>query len=82
MTDNPPRLVDPPPPRALAYKAATAIFNLIALILLFLGQIAAGEVFVGLALLTGLVSLFGGGSATPAGPTGNTRNPNTPASAG
>jgi hypothetical protein len=79
MTDNPPKLIEPPPPRAFAYHVATAAFNLIALILLLLGYVTAGEVFVGLALLTGLVSIFRGGSGTPAG---NTQNPNTPSRVG
>jgi|GEM_PF-6793481 len=80
MTDNPPRYIEPPPPpRAFAYHVATAAFNLLALILLLIGQITAGEVFVGLALLTGLVGIFRGRSATPAG---NSQNPNTPSRVG
>jgi hypothetical protein len=81
MTQTQP-IVDPPPPRGIALMVATAVFNLLALILLVLGRITLGEVFVGLALVTGLVSIFRGGSSTPAGPAGNTTNRNTPTSAG
>jgi hypothetical protein len=79
MTQTQP-IVDPPPPRGIALMVATAIFNIVALIFLFLGQITFGEVFVGLALLTALASIFRGGSSTP--PTaGNTQSPNTPTNA-
>ena len=76
MTDNPPKLIEPPPPPFApplprGPVIAAAVFNVVALILLFLGQIVAGEVFVGLALVSGLVALFGGGSGTPASPPAN-----------
>jgi len=77
MTDNPPQYIEPPPPRrAFVLRVVPPILNLVALILLLLEHITAGEVFVGLALLTGLIALFGSGSSTP--PAGNTRSPNTP----
>ncbi|HEX3526156.1 MAG TPA: hypothetical protein VH988_03740 [Thermoanaerobaculia bacterium] len=81
MTDNPPQYIEPPPPpRAFVLRAVPPILNLVALILLLLGYIAAGEVFVGLALIAGLIALFRGGSATAAGPaSGNT--PQTPTNA-
>ena len=66
MSENPPYHTDPPsPPKAFAYLVAGVVFNLLALILLFMGQITAGEIFVGLALFAGLVGIFRGRSATP-----------------
>jgi hypothetical protein len=65
MTD-PPEIYDPPrpaPPRIA--PIATVIFNLLALILLFIGQITAGKVFVGLALAAGVVGLVGRSPGTP-----------------
>jgi len=78
MTQTQP-IVDPPPPRTFALRVVPPILNLVALILLLLGYITAGEVFVGLALLIGLIALFGGGSSTP--PAGNTQSPQTPTNA-
>jgi len=70
MTD-PPEIYDPPRPRPRVALIATIIFNALALILLFLGRITAGEVLVGLALAAGIVGLIGGSSGTPSrsGPT-------------
>lgn len=91
MTDNAPRVNDPPPPPFAPVPPpppaiASAIFNVIALILLFLGQITAGEIFVGLALVAILVLIFRGGSGTPGGPAasppGNAPQPNRPAQNG
>ena len=78
MTQTQP-IVDPPPPRAFIPPAVPLILNLVALILLLLGYITAGEIFVGLALLAGLIALFGGRSSTP--PAGNTQSPKTPTDA-
>jgi hypothetical protein len=55
MPDNPPKYVEPPPPRAFF---VAAISNAIALILLLLGYVPAGIGFVGLALAAGLVGIF------------------------
>jgi len=80
MTDNPPRLIEPPPPpRAFVLRAVPPVLNVVALILLLLGYITAGEIFVGLALVTGLIALFGGGSSRPSA--GNTQSPRTPTNA-
>lgn len=84
MTDNPPRLTDPPPPPKpfAPPPAVPPVLNLVALILLLLGYTTAGEVFVGLALVAGLIVLFRGGPATPARPAGgNTQSPNSPTGA-
>jgi hypothetical protein len=83
MTDNPPKLIEPPPPpRAFMPPAVPPVLNLVALILLLLGYTTLGEIFVGLALIAGLMVLFGGGPSTPAKPAGgNTQSPNTPTNA-
>jgi hypothetical protein len=60
MTDNPPHLTDPPPPPR-AFIIATAIFNIVALILLVTRFTTAGTAFVALAIVTGLISIFRGG---------------------
>jgi hypothetical protein len=67
MTD-PPAIYDPPRPKPGAAPAviATVLFNIVALILLILGYFTAGEAFVGLAIVAGLVALFSGGKSTPA----------------
>jgi len=73
MTD-PPRIIDPPPPRPFV----TAVLIALALILLLLHYATAGLVFVILALLSSLYDLFGsrfaGGSSTAnqRGPTAGT----------
>ncbi len=80
MTDNPPKLIEPPPPpRPFMPPPVPPVLNLVALILLLLGYTTFGEIFVGLALIAGLMVAFGGGSSKP--PAGNTQSPKTPTNA-
>jgi len=67
MTE-PPAIYDPPrptPPRVIPAMIAAVLFNIVALILLVLGYLTAGEAFVGLAIVAGLVALFSGRQGTP-----------------
>lgn len=69
MTD-PPRIYDPPS-RPISPRGAllvAAVFSLIALGLLVLGQTTAGTVFVALALVANIVGILTGGSSRPGSP--------------